>query len=141
MILKEMKVLDQEIAPPRPVAEERTHLVLREAAEARGGERGTAVLRQQLPVGNAGGSALLLDAGYWPVQHYLRLRIDLAPLREFTRPTAPGTWVNAARRLRAIRLATWWMMDVHSLSVTSDGFVIRLYVPAAPRSQGGLRPV
>src|ERR671911_37876 len=98
MILKEMKVLDQEIAPPRPVAEERTHLVL-------------------------------------------RLRIDLAPLREFTRPTAPGTWVNAARRLRAIRLATWWMMDVHSLSVTSDGFVIRLYVPAAPRSQGGLRPI
>src|SRR4051812_9122791 len=51
---------------------------LRELAEERGRERGTAVLRQPLPVGNAAGAALLLDAGYWPVQHYLRLRIDLA---------------------------------------------------------------
>jgi ribosomal protein S18 acetylase RimI-like enzyme len=51
---------------------------LREAAEERGRERGTAVLRQPLPVGNAEGSALLLEAGYWPVQHYLRMRIDLA---------------------------------------------------------------
>src|SRR4051794_591391 len=51
---------------------------LREAAEERGRERGTAVLRQPLPVGNADGSALLLEAGYWPVQHYLRMRIDLA---------------------------------------------------------------
>jgi len=52
--------------------------MLREAAEARGRERGTAVMRQPIPVGNAAGSALLLDAGYWPVQHYLRMRMDLA---------------------------------------------------------------
>jgi mycothiol synthase len=51
---------------------------LREVAEARARERGTAVVRQPIPVGNSAGSALLLDAGYWPVQHYLRLRIDLA---------------------------------------------------------------
>src|SRR5215217_7404336 len=51
---------------------------LREAAEARGRERGTAVMRQPLPVGNAAGSALLLEAGYWPVQHYLRMRMELA---------------------------------------------------------------
>jgi mycothiol synthase len=59
--------------------------VLREAAEARARERGTAVLRQPLPVGNEDGSALLLDAGYWPVQHYLRLRIDLADAPAATR--------------------------------------------------------
>jgi mycothiol synthase len=50
---------------------------LREAAEERARERGTAVLRQPLPVGNEDGSAHLLDAGYWPAQHYLRMRIDL----------------------------------------------------------------
>ena len=59
--------------------------VLRETAEARARERGTAVLRQPLPVGNEDGSALLLDAGYWPVQHYLRLRIDLADAPAATR--------------------------------------------------------
>ena len=60
--------------------------VLREAAEERARERGTAVLRQPLPVGNEGGTAHLLEAGYWPAQHYLRLRIDLAdaPLGEGT---------------------------------------------------------
>ena len=51
---------------------------LRELAEARGLERGTAVMRQFVPVGNEQASALLLDAGYWPVQHYLRMRADLA---------------------------------------------------------------
>jgi mycothiol synthase len=54
---------------------------LRELAEARGRERGTAVLRQFVPVGNESASALLLDGGYWPVQHYLRMRIDLEPSR------------------------------------------------------------
>jgi mycothiol synthase len=66
---------------------------LREAAEERGRERGTAVLRQPLPVGNAEGSALLLDAGYWPVQHYLRLRVDLADV-----PSAPGGGLRAFER-------------------------------------------
>jgi mycothiol synthase len=51
---------------------------LRELVEARGRERGTAVLRQFVPVGNEQAAALLLGAGYWPVQHYLRLRIALA---------------------------------------------------------------
>jgi len=50
---------------------------LRELVEARGRERGTAVLRQFVPVGNGQASALLLEAGYWPVQHYLRMRIAL----------------------------------------------------------------
>jgi mycothiol synthase len=50
---------------------------LRDLAEARGRERGTAVLRQFVPVGNEAAAALLLDAGYWPVQHYLRMRIGL----------------------------------------------------------------
>jgi ribosomal protein S18 acetylase RimI-like enzyme len=57
---------------------------LRELAEVRGRERGTAVLRQFVPVGNEGAAALLLDAGWWPAQHYLRMRIDLEPGR------APG---------------------------------------------------
>src|SRR3954465_4582074 len=66
---------------------------LREAAEARARERGTAVLRQPLPVGNADGSALLLDAGYWPAQHYLRMRIDLAEA-----PPGDGAGMRAFER-------------------------------------------
>jgi ribosomal protein S18 acetylase RimI-like enzyme len=56
---------------------------LREHAEERALERGTAVLRQFIPMGNEAAAPLLLDAGYWPVQHYLRMRIDLedAPRR------------------------------------------------------------
>jgi ribosomal protein S18 acetylase RimI-like enzyme len=50
---------------------------LRRLAEDRARARGTAVLRQPVPVGNRAGAALLLDAGYWPVQHYLRLRRPL----------------------------------------------------------------
>ena len=50
---------------------------LREHAEERALERGTAVLRQFIPMGNAAAAPLLLDAGYWPVQHYLRMRIEL----------------------------------------------------------------
>jgi mycothiol synthase len=60
---------------------------LREVAEARARDRGTAVLRQPLPVGNEGGAAHLLDAGYWPAQHYLRMRIDL---REAARGDSVG---------------------------------------------------
>jgi GNAT superfamily N-acetyltransferase len=41
---------------------------LRERAEGRARERGTAVLRQFQPVGNAGASALLMAADYWPAQ-------------------------------------------------------------------------
>jgi ribosomal protein S18 acetylase RimI-like enzyme len=51
--------------------------VLREHAEERALERGTAVLRQFIPMGNEAAAPLLLDAGYWPVQHYLRMRIEL----------------------------------------------------------------
>ena len=50
---------------------------LREHAEERALERGTAVLRQFIPTGNAAAAPLLLDAGYWPVQYYLRMRIAL----------------------------------------------------------------
>jgi mycothiol synthase len=50
---------------------------LREHAEERALERGTAVLRQFVPMGNEAAAPLLLDAGYWPVQHYLRMRIEL----------------------------------------------------------------
>jgi ribosomal protein S18 acetylase RimI-like enzyme len=50
---------------------------LREQAEERARERGTAVLRQFIPTGNDGAAPLLLDAGYWPVQHYFRMRMEL----------------------------------------------------------------
>jgi ribosomal protein S18 acetylase RimI-like enzyme len=53
---------------------------LRERAEARALERGTAVLRQFIPTGNEAAAPLLLDAGYWPVQHYLRMRAELEDL-------------------------------------------------------------
>jgi mycothiol synthase len=66
---------------------------LRERAEARARERGTAVLRQFVPAANAQARALLLEAGYWPAQHYLRMRVALAdtepsaatPVRPFER--------------------------------------------------------
>jgi GNAT superfamily N-acetyltransferase len=54
--------------------------LLREHAEERALERGTAVLRQFIPTGNEAAAPLLLDAGYWPVQHYFRMRIELEEL-------------------------------------------------------------
>jgi len=51
---------------------------LREAAEARAAERGEALVRQYVPVANETARAVLLEAGYWPVHHYFRLRIGLA---------------------------------------------------------------
>jgi ribosomal protein S18 acetylase RimI-like enzyme len=50
---------------------------LRTAAEERARERGTAVLRQFIPTANEDARALLLEAGYWPAQHYWRMRIAL----------------------------------------------------------------
>jgi mycothiol synthase len=67
--------------------------VLRERAEARSRERGTAVLRQFIPTGNDAARALLLDAGYWPAQHYLRLRMELADV-----PPAPEWAIRAFDR-------------------------------------------
>jgi mycothiol synthase len=65
--------------------------VLRRWAEARAAERGTSVLRQFTAGRNDGARRLLREAGYAPVQHYFRLRADLAsvpppadvPLRTF----------------------------------------------------------
>jgi mycothiol synthase len=58
--------------------------VLRRWAEARAAERGTAVLRQFAFGSNDGARAHLREAGYEPVQHYFRLRADLAGV-----PSAP----------------------------------------------------
>lgn len=52
--------------------------VLRRWAEARAAERGTAVLRQFAYGSNDGARRLLREAGYELVQHYFRLRADLA---------------------------------------------------------------
>ena len=64
---------------------------LRELAEDRARERGAAVLRQFVPVANAGARALLLDAGYWPAQLYLRMVADLdaVPPPSGTPPVRP----------------------------------------------------
>ena len=51
---------------------------LRGAAEARAAARGEALVRQYVPVANEQARALLLEAGYWPVHHYFRMRIGLA---------------------------------------------------------------
>jgi mycothiol synthase len=83
---------DDAVVVVHPEAEgEGTGTVLRRWAEARASERGTAVLRQFAYGANDGARRLLRDAGYEPVQHYFRLRADLAevpgpaevPLREF----------------------------------------------------------
>jgi len=67
---------------------------LREHAEERALERGTAVLRQFIPTGNAAAAPLLLDAGYWPVQYYLRMRIEL----EDAPPAAGGPAIRTFER-------------------------------------------
>jgi mycothiol synthase len=51
---------------------------LREATEQRAIERGEALVRQYIPVANEPARALLLEAGYWPVHHYFRMRVGLA---------------------------------------------------------------
>jgi mycothiol synthase len=51
---------------------------LREAAERRALERGEALVRQYVPIGNERARTLLLAAGYWPAYGYFRMRIELA---------------------------------------------------------------
>ena len=83
---------DDALISVHPKAEgEGNGAVLRRWAEARAAERGTAVLRQFAFGSNDGARRHLRDAGYQPVQHYFRLRAQLAdvppapdvPLRTF----------------------------------------------------------
>ena len=66
---------------------------LRRACEARAAETGVAVLRQFIPVGNEVARALLLAAGYRPVQLYSRLRLELA-----SAPEPPSAHVRGFER-------------------------------------------
>src|SRR3954451_20853914 len=83
---------DDAVVIVHPEAEGEGHgTVLRRWAEARAAERGTSVLRQFAYGSNDRARAHLRTAGYEPVQHYYRLRADLAegpdapdaPLRPF----------------------------------------------------------
>jgi mycothiol synthase len=51
--------------------------LLRAAGERRALERDTRVLRQFVPVADVRARAQLLEAGWWPVHHYFRVRIPL----------------------------------------------------------------
>jgi mycothiol synthase len=82
---------DAVVCVPPEAEGEGNGTVLRRWAEARAAERGTAVLRQFAYGSNDAGRRHLREAGYEPVQHYFRLRADLAavspapeaPLRTF----------------------------------------------------------
>src|SRR5215216_3189586 len=50
---------------------------LRLAAERRARSRGTRVVRQFVPTAGTAARILLLEAGWWPVHHYFRVRIAL----------------------------------------------------------------
>jgi GNAT superfamily N-acetyltransferase len=50
---------------------------LRETAEQRARARGARVVRQFIPATNIEARVHLLEAGWWPVHHYFRMRIDL----------------------------------------------------------------
>jgi mycothiol synthase len=50
---------------------------LRLEAERHARARGVRVVRQFVPTANTAARVLLLDAGWWPVQHYFRMRIEL----------------------------------------------------------------
>jgi GNAT superfamily N-acetyltransferase len=63
---------------------------LREAGERRAQECGTRVLRQFVPVADTDARVHLLDAGWWPVHHYFRVR---APLTQ--PPEQPDVVVRA----------------------------------------------
>jgi mycothiol synthase len=77
---------DDAIVLVHPDAERAGHgTVLRRWAEARAGERGTAVSRQFVAGSNDAARDHLRAAGYAPAQHYFRLRADLATL-----PPAPA---------------------------------------------------
>jgi ribosomal protein S18 acetylase RimI-like enzyme len=72
---------DDAVVVVHPDAEgEGTGTVLRRWVEARASERGTAVLRQFAYGSNDGARRHLHEADYAPVQHYFRLRADLADL-------------------------------------------------------------
>ena len=82
---------DDAVVVVHPDAEgEGTGTVLRRWAEARAGERGTAVLRQFAYGSNDAARRHLYEAGYAPAQHYFRLRADLADV-----PGAPGVPLRA----------------------------------------------
>ena len=51
--------------------------MLRSEAERRARARGTRVVRQFIPATNTEARIHLLEAGWWPVHHYFRMRIDL----------------------------------------------------------------
>jgi mycothiol synthase len=74
--------------------------VLRRWAEARAAERGTGCLRQMTFGSNQGARRHLRAAGYEPVQHYFRLRGDLATLP--SAPEAPLRTYDAARDEAAV---------------------------------------
>jgi len=50
---------------------------LRETAEQRARARGARVVRQFIPSTNTAARIHLLEAGWWPVHHYFRMRTDL----------------------------------------------------------------
>ncbi|HZB76900.1 MAG TPA: GNAT family N-acetyltransferase [Solirubrobacteraceae bacterium] len=50
---------------------------LRETAERQARARGARVVRQFIPAANTRARVHLLEAGWWPVHHYFRMRIDL----------------------------------------------------------------
>jgi ribosomal protein S18 acetylase RimI-like enzyme len=50
---------------------------LRETAEHRARARGARVVRQFIPATNTAARIHLLEAGWWPVHHYFRMRTDL----------------------------------------------------------------
>ncbi len=69
-----------------PEATGRGHGGARRArAERRARERGDRVVRQFVPAGDVRARAHLLEAGWWPVHHYFRLRAELAHV-----PPPPG---------------------------------------------------
>jgi ribosomal protein S18 acetylase RimI-like enzyme len=87
---------DDAVVIVHPEAEgEGNGTVLRLWAEARAAERGTAVLRQFAYGANDGARAHLRAGGYAPVQHYFRLRADLADV-----PPAPDAPLRTFERAR-----------------------------------------
>ncbi len=73
---------------------------LREAGERRAEERGTRVLRQFVAMADTRARVLLLDAGWWPVHHYFRLRVPLS--RAPDPPDALVRTFDAERDLEAV---------------------------------------
>ena len=106
---------------------------LREAAERQARARGVRLVRQFTPAANTPARVHLLEAGWWPVHHYFRMRIDRKDVPP--RPAALARVVDRAADAEAV----WHLIEgAHSdveghLPQSFEAAAARAFEAAGPR--------